>query len=135
MASANLDLVRSIFADWERGDFRSNDWADQDIEYVIADGPDPSSAHGLVAMARQAGEQLRPSQHTTLAARDIRELDGERVLVLITARGRGKSSGVVIHYEQVQVFHLRDGKVSRLTVYNEPDRAFADLGLTREGDQ
>jgi hypothetical protein len=86
--STNLDVVRSIFAAWERGDFSSNDWADQNIEYVIADGPDPSSAHGLAAMARQAGEQLRPSQHTTLAARDIRELDGERVLVLISARGR-----------------------------------------------
>ncbi len=132
--SESLDLVRSIYADWERGDFRRNDWADPEIEYVIADGPDPGSTRGLVDMARRAGEQLRPAQNTKLAAQEIRELDGERVLVLISARGRGKSSGIEIPYEQVHVFDLRDGKVTRLVVYWEPDRAFAELGLTPEGE-
>jgi ketosteroid isomerase-like protein len=127
--SENLELVRSIFADWERGDFSRNDWADPEIEYVIVDGPDPGSTRGLAAMARRAGEELRPAQDTRLAIHDIRELDGERVLVLIDGSGHGKSSGVEIDYEEIQVFDVCDGKVIRLTVYYEPNRAFADLGL------
>ena len=30
--SANVDLVRSIFADWERGEYRSIGWAHPEIE-------------------------------------------------------------------------------------------------------
>jgi ketosteroid isomerase-like protein len=63
----------------------------------------------------------------------------ERVLVLLHASGRGKTSGVELAEtvgpgKGANVFHIRDGKVTRLVAYFDSRNALADLGLAREGD-
>jgi ketosteroid isomerase-like protein len=123
--SSNLELVRSIYADWERGDFSRVDWADPEIEYAIADGPDPGTVRGLAAMTGRAREQLRPAKDLKLMPLEIRELDGERVLVLIGSSARGKSSGIEIQFQQTHVLHVRDGKIAQITIHYE--RTPADL--------
>ena len=52
MASPNLDLVRSIFTAWERWEWRSFEWADPEIEVVVADGASPGRWSGLTGMAQ-----------------------------------------------------------------------------------
>ena len=88
--SANLDLVRSIYADWERGDFSSAEWAHPEIEYVVADGPSPGSWTGVAGMAEGARSILSAWEEFRQGAEEYRELDGERVLVLTTAAGAAR---------------------------------------------
>lgn len=51
VASAKVELVRSIYTAWGRGDDSSTDWADPEIECVIADGPSPGTWTRLAGMA------------------------------------------------------------------------------------
>ena len=135
--SANLDLVRSIYADWERGDYTSVEWAHPDIEYVIVGGPVPGRWTGLAAMEEGARHYLRGWAEFCTLADEYRELDDERVLVLAHHGGRGKTSGLEIGQIDrgtTLLLQLRDGKVTKHVVYLDRDHALADLGLTPETD-
>ena len=132
--SANLDLVRSIFAAYERGDYSRTDWADPQIEYVITDGPAPGSWTGLARMAEASRDWVSAWRDWHAEAEEYRELDGQRVLVLLHTTARGKTSGVEIDQMRANLFHIRGGKVTRIVAYWDRDRALADLGLAPEGD-
>ncbi|HVS29637.1 MAG TPA: nuclear transport factor 2 family protein [Solirubrobacteraceae bacterium] len=130
-----MELVRSIYAAWERGDFSSAEWAHPEIEFVVADGPSPGSWTGLAAMAGSMRELLSTSKEYRTEGDEYRELDGERVLVLTHRSGRGKASGLELgqmRSKGASLFHVRGGKVTRLVAYLDRERALADLGLAPE---
>jgi ketosteroid isomerase-like protein len=132
IVSENLDLVRSILAAWGRGDFSASDWAHPEIEWAFADGPEPGTREGLSGMAKAHREWLGAWEDLHVVVEEYRELDEERVLVLVHLTGRGKSSGLEIGQVQAKgadLFHVRGGKVTRLVLYMDRERALADLGL------
>jgi ketosteroid isomerase-like protein len=130
--SENLDLVRSIYQRWERGDWSDAAWADPEIEYVGIDGPEAAAWKGIAAMVQQWRAWLSAWEEYRAEAEEFREVDGERVLVLMWHGGSGKESG--ISFEEMRtpgatLFVIRDGKVTKLALYWDRDRALADLGL------
>jgi ketosteroid isomerase-like protein len=129
--STNLDLVRSIYADWERGDFSNAEWAHPDIEWVSAEGLVPGST-GLDGIAATIRQWITAWEDFRIEADEFIEIDADRVLVLVHCSGRGKMSGLEVGQllsKTAAVFDLRGGKVTRYVVYNDRDRALADLGL------
>ena len=130
--SENMVLVRSIYADWERGEFDGADWAHPEIEFVAVDGPDPGVSRGLGEMAATFRTWLRLWKGFRLAADEYRSLGSESVFVLDHLCGQGKTSGMDLGQIQTRgawVFQIRDGKVVRMARYLDRDRALADLGL------
>jgi len=134
--AANLDLVRSILADWERGDWSSANWAHPQIEFTFGGGPTAGTWRGPAGIAEGWRDFLAAWDGFRVEADEYREIDDERILVLTRWGGRGRTSRLDLDQmstESAVAFQLRDGKVTRLVPYFDRDRAFAELGLAPEG--
>jgi hypothetical protein len=134
--SANLDLVRSIYADWERSDYTDVGWADPEIEYVMVGGPDDGVWNGVQGMAEAFRNMLKAWTDWRVTPGDCIELDAERVLVPYHFTARGRVSGLEagqLHTQGATLFHLHAGLVTKIVQYFDRDRALADLGLAPEG--
>jgi ketosteroid isomerase-like protein len=132
--SANLDLVRSIYADLERGDFgrasqTASELAHPEFEWIIADGPTAGSFAGRAEAEESAYGMLAAWEEFRIEVEEYRVLDDDRVLVLEQRGGRGKGSGVETSAKAAAVAHFCDGKLTRLVMDWERDRALAELGL------
>ena len=138
MTSTNVELVRSIFSAWERGDYsHPEEWAHPQIEFVFADGPSPGRWVGLDGLADAWRGFLSAWEEWRSEADEYRELDDERVLALAHYAGRGKASRfdvTQIGTESAGLFHIRDGRVIKLVFYFDRERALADLGLPAKAE-
>ncbi len=131
MSEKNIDVVRSIYAAWERGDFTMGEQFDPELEFVAADGAETGTA-GLQETAEGVRDFLSRWEDFRLHADEYREVDDTRVLVLDHRSGRAKVSGLDLmqmRTEGARLFDIRDGTVTKLVVYLDRHSALADLGL------
>jgi ketosteroid isomerase-like protein len=134
MSQENLEVVRGIYADWARGEFGATGWANADIEFVFDGGPSPGTWTGLADTAHAMRDFISAWSDFQVRAEEFRELDNERVLVLSTLNGSGKTSGLSLgemRSEKCELFQIRGGKVVRLVIYWDRKHGLADLGLER----
>jgi uncharacterized protein len=119
MATGNADLIRPIYEEWGRGNWRTRwdiyhprmqwGWSDEfpGIAGVYEDHADPNPR-----LRTWLGEW----ECWRAEADELLEI-GNTVVVLASYYGRGRGSGVEIHQEGAHVFELRDGKVVRLEIF------------------
>ena len=132
MSQENVQLVRSMYAAWEEGDFSWTGWAHPEIHYVMADGPAPGSWTGMTDAAKGFRGFLSAWEEHRIEVDEYRELEPDRFLVLAHYTGRGKTSGLELGEMRTKVAHVvevRGGKVTRFVAYFDHKRALADLGL------
>ena len=134
MSRENVEVVRPIYAAWERGDFSSAEWAHPEIELVAHDGPAPGTWKGVAGMAESWRDFLSTWEEYRVEVEEYRELDDERVLVLMLHCGRGKTSGLEVGQigtkrAGANLLHVRDGRVTRLVLYWAREHALEALGL------
>jgi ketosteroid isomerase-like protein len=131
--SANADLVRSIYARWQRGDFSSVQWAHPQIEFEFADGPEPGRWTGIEQMSARYAGWLRGWKDFRAEAERYFTPDERRVLVFVRNTARGRASGLELDMRSVaNFFEVDRGKVVRLVLYWDRERALADAGIARD---
>ena len=130
MSQENVEALKAVYARWAVGDFWTPDIFDPDVEVVWAqDMPDFAGPNrGLPALDRGI--------RTLLAAWDEYRWEAERfipvadrVLVLFTARGRGKGSSVEVEAHWAHLWTFREGKATRVEGFLDRAEAFAAAGL------
>ena len=85
----------------------------------------PEGLESFYAMLDESWEEFRS------VVDDYRDL-GDRVLMLGRNRGRGRGSGVTVDAPTGAVYDFRDGKVSRIRLFLDPDEALRAAGLSSE---
>jgi ketosteroid isomerase-like protein len=119
VAPSKADLLRPIYEEWGRGNWRpSFDLYDPEMEWGWS-----SEFPGLGGVCKDTRDP-NPRLHAWLSgwedwraeADEYLEL-GDYVVVLASYHGRGKGSGVEIHQEGAHVFKLRGDKVVRLEIF------------------
>jgi hypothetical protein len=87
-------------------------------------------------MERSWREFLSAWQDVRVGVETYLPLDEERVLVLIWLSGQGKTSGLdlsEIRSGGASLFYVENRKITRFVNYWDRERAFADLGLSPDG--
>jgi uncharacterized protein len=130
MSQENVEVVRRGYEAFNRGnlDGMVADFAPT-FEYV-ASGAVPGT-RGVYRGPEGFKEFMGWFGEFSGARADIKELTdaGDRVLAGITARGRGKRSGVESGWHLWHLWTLRDGKVVRGEGFTDRDEALEAAGL------
>ncbi len=80
-------------------------------------------------MAKAWGGVLSAYDYYRTIHDEVREIDGDRVLVLGTYSARGKATGLSMSGLNAALWQMRDGRVVRHVIYFDRANALADLGI------
>ncbi len=131
MSQENVEALKAVYERWGAGDFWTPEIFDPDIEVVWAgEMPDlPKGGRGLSAVETSMRTWLAAWDEYRWEADSFISLQEDRVLVFITARGRGKGSSVDVEAHWAHLWTLREGKATRVEGFIDQAEARKAAGL------
>ena len=133
MSQENVEVVRSLYSEWEKGRFWSVDLYAPDVEWrwssaakAVRGGA--ASYKGLEEIGAAMREWVREWGWWSISAEEFVDA-GDRVVVMTTLHARLKDGRGEVHEQGADVITLRDGKVVRMEVFDTPEEALEAVGL------
>ena len=129
MSQENVELLRSIQDDWNRGDTTVDpERIHPDLEYLPRRAATEGAYRGLAGLERFIADTLEVFEKFELHF-EFADL-GERVLAWGHIHVRARGSGIETDIEIGGVYEFRDGKVVRWEDFGSKDKALAAVGLS-----
>jgi ketosteroid isomerase-like protein len=133
MSQGNVDVLLDQFAAVNERDFpRAMSHYAEDVELVV--GPDAFLESGTFSGREAVGRwfanwfaTFEPGYRFDIE--EAREL-GDRVLLVASHHGRGRTSGVEVHGQTGYLYTLAEGKIIRGELYRNGEAALEAAGLS-----
>jgi ketosteroid isomerase-like protein len=123
MSQGNVEVVRSIYTEWERGNFWTPEFFDPEVHVRWADPifARHAETHGAEALAKAVKGMLDAYEQVTATAERIVET-AEHVVVADVWRGRGKASGIELDSRRASAWTISGGKATEVVFHDQrPD--------------
>jgi ribose 5-phosphate isomerase A len=128
-ANTDLSKLKSLYERWGRGDFSRSDelMNPGEIEMRSFGFGETMVGKGAEEIARTLRKWLSAWERPLIIETSGFETSGNRILVLVKWKGRGKGSGVEMDAGGAHIWEFRDGLAVRFEIYRDPAEARSAL--------
>jgi ketosteroid isomerase-like protein len=130
MSQENVEALRAVYGAWERGDFSASvPLFDENTTLAVDSSiPDGGIYAGPDGVRDYMSRFLAPWESLTIAGESFMDT-GNMVLVKVSQSGTGRSSGAPVEHRYFQLWTFEGGRVVRLDVIMDEQRALEAAGL------
>ena len=123
MSEKNVDVVRRMYAAFQRGDAEASlAHFDSEVKVDMSRRGVGGVGQGRDDLSRIIGEWVASWDNWHEEIEEVRDL-GSHVCVIAVQRGRGKGSGVEVESRYGVLYEFTGNKISKVTGYGSPEDA------------
>ncbi len=133
MSEENVEVVRRIYVEWERGNFETvNEFLDPEVvfETFMPDAPKSVTLKGSQRLREFMLEWFSQWKNYRAIGDEFREIDADRVFVGGRQTAMGHASGVEVESPGFTIWTFRKGKIVRLVFHYDRAAALEAAGLS-----
>jgi ketosteroid isomerase-like protein len=134
MSQENVELVREAWDAWLGGDLDTlfARYFDRNATYDLTHFREwPDAIYGdAEGVRRGLTEWLAVREASEAGVEDILAAPDGRVVALTWQRGTDRQSGLPMKMEWAQVVTVRDGRITRVSAYDDRSKALQAVGLS-----
>ena len=132
MSQEAIEVVRKHIEAYQRDDVPGAlAFLDADVIADTGDarGDGGGRSHGHEGVVREVRRWMGAFEDFTFEVEQITDLGGGTVVVVVTERGRGKGSGVLVERTAAALYNVLGGKIVRITGFRTEREALEAAGL------